>query len=54
MSHALRLSLHNILITSAVYELVRDRVEVEHLGESKVKGRGKPVDVYALKGLKES
>jgi adenylate cyclase len=42
----------DILITDSVYQLVKDRVEVEHRGDMHVKGRAKPVDIYALKSLK--
>lgn len=42
----------DILITDSVYELVKDRVEVEQRGDIKVKGRGKPVNIYALRSLK--
>jgi adenylate cyclase len=44
----------DILITDSVYQFVQDKVEVEHRGQIPVKGRGKPVEVYALKGLKEN
>ncbi len=43
----------DILITDAVYELVKDHLEADHLGLKYVKGRAKPVDVYSLKGIKE-
>jgi len=43
----------DILISNTVYDLVKERLEAEHLGLKYVKGRAKPVDVYALKGLKE-
>lgn len=42
----------DILISDSVYQLVKDRVEVEYRGEIKVKGRIKPVGIYALQGLK--
>ncbi len=42
----------DILLTESVYELVKDRVEAELRGETAVKGRGKPVKVYALTKLK--
>jgi adenylate cyclase len=41
----------DLLITDSVYQLVKDKVIVEHRGDIKVKGRGKAVDVYALKDL---
>ncbi len=39
----------DILITEAVFELVRDRVEVEPKEETSVKGRGQKIKVYFLK-----
>lgn len=41
----------DILITDSVYQFVKDRVEVEVRGGIKVKGRDKPVEMYALRGL---
>ncbi len=43
----------DILITAAVYDLVRDRVEVERLGDMKVKGRAQVVEIYALKTIRD-
>lgn len=42
----------DILLTDSVYDLVRDRVEVELAGATPVKGRAKPVNVYKLVGLR--
>ncbi len=42
----------DILITEAVYELVKDRVEAIDLQEHQVKGREEKVRIYALVGLK--
>ncbi len=44
----------DILISDTVYELVKDKVDAVHLGLKHVKGRAKPVDVYSLKGIKET
>jgi adenylate cyclase len=42
----------DILISDSVYQLVKDRVDVEPRGELKVKGRNKPVGIYSLLGIK--
>ncbi len=41
----------DILLTESVYELVKERVEVEAKGEIAVKGRAKKVGIYYLKRL---
>jgi adenylate cyclase len=43
-----------ILLSQATYELVRDRVIAEPLGEIKVKGKEQGISVYQLNGLKEA
>jgi PAS domain S-box-containing protein len=40
------------LITSATYDLVRDRVIAEELEPVKVKGRDEPIHIYELKGIR--
>ncbi|MCL2168769.1 MAG: adenylate/guanylate cyclase domain-containing protein [Defluviitaleaceae bacterium] len=40
-----------VLISSDVYNLVKDRIKAEFLGEMTLKGKEKPVEVYALGGL---
>ena len=42
----------DILLTEAVYELVKDRVEVRLAGTTSVKGREQKVNVYALEKLR--
>ncbi len=42
----------DILITDSVFDLVKERVEIEERGEMKVKGRHRPVHIHALKSLK--
>jgi len=42
----------DILITDTVYDLVQDRLNADERGEMTVKGRAKPVKIYALKSLK--
>jgi class 3 adenylate cyclase len=41
-----------ILITAAVYENVKDRVETQLVANQKIKGKAEAVDVYAVKGIK--
>lgn len=41
----------DILLTDAVYELVKDRVKVHLAGTTQVKGRQQAVNVYALESL---
>ena len=44
---------HNCpLITQAVYERVRDLVVAEYVGPVMVKGKEIPIDIYALRGIK--
>jgi class 3 adenylate cyclase len=42
-----------ILISDAVYETVRERIEAEPVGEMELKGKSKPVKVYRLIDIKE-
>ena len=42
----------DILLTEAVYELVKDHVEVQRVGTTAVKGREQPLKVYRLQGLR--
>jgi adenylate cyclase len=42
-----------ILLSEYTYDLVKERVEARHLGEVAVKGKARPVGVYALIGLRE-
>lgn len=42
-----------ILISEAVYETVRERIEAEPVGEMELKGKSKPVKVYRLIDIKE-
>lgn len=42
-----------VLISAATYELVKDRVEVNPLGEISVKGKAKTIEVYELIGIKD-
>ncbi len=44
----------DILLTEAVYELVKERVEVKLAGTTTVKGRAQPVAVYALVEIKSA
>ena len=39
----------NIIISEYTYEFVKDRVIGKHLGEVKVKGKSKPVNIYDIK-----
>jgi adenylate cyclase len=41
----------DILLTESVYELVKDRVEVQRIGAIAVRGRQKELTVYSLKSL---
>lgn len=41
----------DILISEAVYQLVRDRVQVEDLGSHVLKGKAEPLHLYAVQGL---
>lgn len=43
-----------VYISDRVYEAVKDRIEVEEVGEIPLKGKSKGVFVYSLKGVKES
>ncbi len=43
----------DILISEEVYMQVKDNVECEDMGFHNVKGKEKPVHIYAVKGLKE-
>ena len=45
---------HCPLITQAVYERVRDLVVAEYVGPVMVKGKEIPIDIYALRGIKNS
>jgi len=38
-------------LTESVYELVKDRVEVQRIGAIAVRGRQKELTVYSLKSL---
>ncbi len=42
---------HDILISEAVYQLVRDQVQVEDLGSHVLKGKAEPLHLYAVQGL---
>ncbi|OGS17574.1 MAG: hypothetical protein A2219_01340 [Elusimicrobia bacterium RIFOXYA2_FULL_50_26] len=42
----------HIIISDATYQAVRDMVEARHLGDVKVKGKTKAVEVYAVLGKK--
>ncbi|MFQ3584794.1 MAG: adenylate/guanylate cyclase domain-containing protein, partial [Cyanobacteriota bacterium] len=41
----------DILISEAVYQLVRDQVQVEDLGSHSLKGKAEPLHLYAVQGL---
>ena len=40
-----------LLISEQTYELIKDKVDVEELGERKFKGKSKPVKIYNIKKL---
>jgi adenylate cyclase len=42
------------VITRALYERVREIAEVEHLGQVTVKGKQKPIDIFALREVRPS
>lgn len=43
-----------VYLSDGVYAAVRDRIEVEEVGEIPLKGKSKGVFVYSLKGIKEA
>ena len=42
-----------ILISEAVYEILKDRIVAESVGEMELKGKSKPLMVYQVIGKKE-
>lgn len=44
----------DILITQATYELIRDQIEAEPLGQAAVKGRKETTAIYRVIGLKDN
>ena len=43
-----------VLISDTIYERVKDRIEVEEVGEIPLKGKSKGVFVYSVVALKDA
>ena len=43
---------NGVAIGESTYKQIKDKFDCEPIGETKVKGKAKPIKVYRVKGLK--